>query len=383
MQTIFSRLYKVGSSCQEGTLLQLRNLINRRNVRGDTSGRFNETIDFFQLVVECHILAAAMHFFSMQSLDDVPSTNALPDMDRKKSDEKWAILKERITELVNRYVLVDKVANINSLSKSGDQTPAHAAHHQQLNPHATRIAAEHCYTLSHHVDAGSSSTNAEKPKRQFPSSFRKIADEEVTPYEVQKYSPDGVFNYASAVLNDGLLLLELRDAIHEGDGPRIIRCWKFMLLHWRHAGHTKYAHVVIQLVSAIQATAPPRIAHELVWCRIVNTRGGAGNNIPADLYFEHLNRTLKDYLNGIGPNISSNAIVQTSKSLRCLLDVTANFDRICNIGQTSIHHTIALHQRRTETRSSLNSLLNLECLTIFPAASTTHSRESSLTFHHT
>lgn len=34
-----------------------------------------------------------------------------------------------------------------------------------------------------------------------------------------KKVPDGVFNYASAILNDGLLLLELRDAIREGVGP--------------------------------------------------------------------------------------------------------------------------------------------------------------------
>ena len=35
---------------------------------------------------------------------------------------------------------------------------------------------------------------------------------------VRDSSPDGVFNYASAVLNDGLLPLELRNAIYEGDG---------------------------------------------------------------------------------------------------------------------------------------------------------------------
>ena len=112
-------------------------------------------------------------------------------------------------------------------------------------------------------------------------------DDKVAPYSVQKFSPDGVFNYACTVLNDGLLLLELCDAIHEGDGLRIIRCWKFMLLHWRHAGHTKYAHEVVHLVCAVQATASPRLAHELVWCRTVNSRGGAGSNIPADLYLEH------------------------------------------------------------------------------------------------
>ena len=84
-----------------------------------------------------------------------------------------------------------------------------------------------------------------------------------------------------------------------------------------------------------------QLAHELVWCQTVNSRGGAGSNISAYLYLEHLNRTLKEYLNGVGPNISSNAIVQTSKSLKCLLDVTTNYDRVCNIGLTSIHHTSA------------------------------------------
>ena len=91
----------------------------------------------------------------------------------------------------------------------------------------------------------------------------KLEDEEATPYQIQKFSPDGVFNY---VLNDGLLLMELRDTIHKGDGPRILRCWKFMLLYWRHTGHTKYAHKAIQLTCAVQGAASEWIVRELVWC---------------------------------------------------------------------------------------------------------------------
>ena len=95
-------------------------------------------------------------------------------------------------------------------------------------------------------------------------------DEVTTCYQLQKASPDGVFYYASAVLNDGLLLLEFRDAINNGSGPRIFRCWKLMLLHWKHAGHTKYAYETTELISSIKA-ASPRIVHELLWCRVVNT----------------------------------------------------------------------------------------------------------------
>ena len=87
------------------------------------------------------------------------------------------------------------------------------------------------------------------------------------------------------------------------------------------------------------------IAHELNWCRTVNPRGGAGNNIPADLFLEHLNRILKDYLNGIGPNISKNTIVQASKSLKCLLQVSNHFDQVCNVRSVSMDHTKSSSQQ--------------------------------------
>lgn len=69
-----------------------------------------------------------------------------------------------------------------------------------------------------------------------------------------------------------------------------------MLLHWWHAKHTKHSLEALHLIAAINATATERIPYELVWCRFINTRGVPGGNILVDLYMEHLNRTLKDYL---------------------------------------------------------------------------------------
>ena len=57
-----------------GTLLQLRNLVNQRNISGDISGKFNAAIDFFELVVTAHVLAAAMHYFGLNSLERKPDT---------------------------------------------------------------------------------------------------------------------------------------------------------------------------------------------------------------------------------------------------------------------------------------------------------------------
>ena len=44
-----------------------------------------------------------------------------------------------------------------------------------------------------------------------------MVDDHTVSLSVQKKVPDGMFNYSSAVFNDGLLLLELRDAVHGGD----------------------------------------------------------------------------------------------------------------------------------------------------------------------
>ena len=100
------------------------------------------------------------------------------------------------------------------------------------NPHATRISAVHSYTVTN-----ISAKDRQGRKRKLPDLLVKCANEQATSTNIQQIYKDGVFDYASAVLNDGL---ELRDTIHEGDGPRIICCWKFMTLYWWHAGHTKY-----------------------------------------------------------------------------------------------------------------------------------------------
>ena len=68
---------------------------------------------------------------------------------------------------------------------------------------------------------------------------------------------------------------------------------------------------------------------------------GAGNNIPVDLFLEHLNRTLKVFVSSTGANVSPSTITQTSKSLKFLLNISDHFDEICNVNPISLHHTKA------------------------------------------
>ena len=52
---------------------------------------------------------------------------------------------------------------------------------------------------------------------------------------------DGVYNYAKILYHYGSLAMEFRDAWREGDGERVLRCWKLFLPHFKQAGCTKYS----------------------------------------------------------------------------------------------------------------------------------------------
>ena len=46
---------------------------------------------------------------------------------------------------------------------------------------------------------------------------------------------DGVLNYTHSLLSMGLLARNFKDSWKEGDGPRSICLWKYLLLHFRQS----------------------------------------------------------------------------------------------------------------------------------------------------
>lgn len=262
--------------------------MNRRNVAKDITGRFNATIDFFELVVHCHIIAATLHFFGMKGIEDSPVFNALPSRISKWPLEKqWRVFSYTVGQLIDRYVIVRKFADLHPQPHIPRPVLSSLMDTLHNNPHAFRVTMEHSYT------SGLPARQLSK-KRTLPVWLRTQCDRPQPSHEVMEASPDGVFNYASAVLNDGFLLMEFRDAIHEGDGERALRCWKFMLPYFFATGHSKYALEAFNLLSHVHAAASPRLAHQITWSRTINTRGKQGHNVPVDLHMEHLNWSLKD-----------------------------------------------------------------------------------------
>lgn len=252
-----------------GSLYQLRNLINRRNVVKDPTHNVTACEDFFVHVVEAHVLSACMTVFDMPSVDSNPSTVHFPEgsADLQPSERRRLLLlatKEVITRLVDFSF------------EGGDA----------------------CLPCDDHVLA-----------------------------------------YAREVLSLGLLYMEFTDAVREGDGGRILRCWRYLLLIFKASNRTNYSVEAFTLLAQYHFMFSERMRMQLMWGRTVNVHGRPGKNISCDLHNEHLNRECKGGISGLGANVTDHAVERVGKALRSTVRILEQFDMANNVPQPSGYHT--------------------------------------------
>ena len=76
---IWKYLFKESSFKEVGTLYHLRNVLQRTNVVHDPKNDYNACSDFFQTIVEGHVIAATMEAFGMDTVNDTPKHTLLPE----------------------------------------------------------------------------------------------------------------------------------------------------------------------------------------------------------------------------------------------------------------------------------------------------------------
>ncbi len=151
-------------------------------------------------------------------------------------------------------------------------------------------------------------------------------------------NPDRVYGYSCDIITQGLLFMEFTDAIREGDGHRVLRCYKFLMLLFKVTGRKNYAIDSFILLAQYYIIFTPRMAEELKWSRFVNTHGRPGKNVSADLHMEYLNKEVKTAIAGLGSNITDNSIQRIGKCIGELVKVTANYDGENRIPSESGRH---------------------------------------------
>lgn len=286
-------MYKGSSGREIGTLFQLKNYFNQRNVTSNVKQSFNHDEEFLEFATNGYVVLAAMHVLNMQSLNDIP--NSFPNTE----DKQMHFLHDVSGKIVDMVFL------------STQPYVKHILQDQSNDPEAEN---EICVCRSTHQDPGM--VYCANKDCMFGGWFHLDClglEEDDVPdgnwwcsLECKNYQhgkkkratvadnlTDHKKCYALRVMWHGLNQKVRRDALRENDGKRIIMHWRFDLLNFYEHNHPKYFHVCHQLLSAISGAVSPRLQHSLTLNRTVNPNGGPGKNLEMDLQKEFFNKEYK------------------------------------------------------------------------------------------
>lgn len=143
---------------------------------------FNACDDFIKLITTCLILAASLEFLGMDSLDAIPSPNVIPD--------PHSVLAEAPPR--RKDILSDICGKI-----------VDASIHFKFNKQGSNN------TTDQQVTRGRACASKQSDKIQ---------------------------EYSKQLLSLGCFYLEYSDAIQEGDGTQVLRCWRYLLPIFKSSG---------------------------------------------------------------------------------------------------------------------------------------------------
>ena len=130
----------------------------------------------------------------------------------------------------------------------------------------------------------------------------------------------------------GLLYLNFKDAVCEGDGDRVLRIGNIFCLSGKLLG------TAITLVRHLfPYSSTTYCSHRI----LLNNLSGLGlsmyiHNISCDLHMEHLNRLVKTAMEGLGANKANvKAMTRMGKAVGLLSHIMQSFDEETNVSQPS------------------------------------------------
>lgn len=306
--------------------------------------KFSACKQFFNMEIEARVVAATLNMLQISATDDEPQETVLPkSLEHASLATQKEFLRDLSLKIVDKFILHEEQVNAlikkleqetkSSETASDGRFPCRYSGCPKSFVHNGKRRIDHEKTHGLHMDKLQSTI-------QDTSSV--------------SMNRDDMFCYQLALLEYGMLFANFCDAVSEGDGQRIIRCWKFFLLFLKNDGQrsSKYALEGLTIMCQIHVLLSPRDAHRLIWNRSIKTRYGLGGNIPLDLALEHYNRVLKEVIKKMGPNASDEkAVNRFCKCITVTKQLMDNFDQDCQLRKKSGHHV------KTRAISDLNKVV--------------------------
>ena len=280
-----------------------RNFLEARNVTSDPMKNINAAHDLLEKYTKALVLSAAMDFFGLEDFEGEPTRN---------------IFSLEIHHNYKHYaeVVMSSFVDAYMFPRESEMIPANQSWNcsQCSKKYASRK------TLMNHVKSKHSGVDVLSDNAAAPAS---------------NTAQDHILNYSRCALGLGMLALDFNDARQLGDGDRIIRLHKILLLHFKAARKPKYSFQVLRLLAQVKCFLTPRLSYELVWNRFVNTSGEMRGNVEVDRALEHRNRVFQENCQGLRGKITQKSVTRISRSVQQLHQVLVNVDKQVKVRKAS------------------------------------------------
>ncbi|XP_021373030.1 uncharacterized protein LOC110463019 isoform X2 [Mizuhopecten yessoensis] len=259
---IYQVFYKKSSAADQGTLANLRNVINRIDVQGaeNVIDKYRAHYSFMDDVLDSYIVAACMHLLGQSEMDSEPNRKQPLFADLEMVKAQTLELEAQNDAIKELFVAAEQRYQCRECSKNFKKVGF-------LKRHLIR---EHEWTFG--VD-------------------RQNAD-----------SPDHIALYRASFMKCALLLRDIEDSYKMADGDRIAETAKFQLLLSNVGKHTKYQLWLFRFLAYIYGILSPKMSFEYKWNCTSNLHGGIGHNIPNDNLVEVQVQAIKKKVQSQGSN---------------------------------------------------------------------------------
>ena len=181
--------------------------------------------------------------------------------------------------------------------------------------------------------------------------------------EIQSDPEDKVMNYGLSVIEFVVLVMQMIDTVHEGDGDRLVVIVKYLLLMFKaKSNYSKYAIETMRFITQVKCILTAQMAARVLNDRFVNPSGKPGHNMETDIAMEHTIKATKVLINGMGANKTQKAVQRATSSVGGVQCICQSYDKNSDVTPNS-----TAHSRKTAKVDELCMVQDLQTLQPFKA----------------
>ena len=270
----------------------------------------NTCEEFFEKYTDALIASASLEYFGMANVEGRPTRNSIAEKEMQLNPGGYTNLV--IGEMVDRYVL--KFTPDIGQQTLASKYPCSTCGKKYQKASGLLKHIKQCHTTTQSVSL--------PPCKDY----------------------DHKYHYVTNALNLGMLVKKFTDARKLGDDDRVYRLHKFLLLHFKLNGRTKYSFEVLHHAAQVECLLTPYLSFQLRWNRSVNTKGLLDSNIELDREVEHRNKYFKEDVKGFRGKVTTKSIDRVSQASGSLNLILQAYDKEADVKKPSGRHVRANYE---------------------------------------